>query len=111
MNGLVHAAGAAPSSEQAKVAGVIVEWKANVAEGEVDGFAGAAVDHRVRDLCWRTNRSARRSVRPSSSVGATVTVVPATVTLRKWKTCVADVGMGALPHFDPFSLVGDQPMP
>ena len=40
MNGLVHAAGAAPSSEQANVAGVTVEWKANVAEGEVDGFAG-----------------------------------------------------------------------
>ena len=49
-------------------------------------------------------------VRPSSSVGATVTVVPLTVTSRKWYTWLAEVGAVAEPHFDPFSFVGLQPM-
>jgi len=110
VNGLVHAAGAAPSSEQAKVAGVIVEWKANVAEGEVDGFAGE-LSITVSGILLANEYVFTSNVRPSSSVGATVTVVPATVTLMKWKTAVADLGMGALPQFDPVSLVGDQPRP
>ena len=47
---------------------------------------------------------------PVESVGATVIEVPDTVTLRKWKTWVSEVGAGAEPHALPLRLVGDQPM-
>jgi hypothetical protein len=40
-------------------------------------------------------------VRPASSVGATVTVVPLTVTSRKWYTWLAEVGAVAEPQRDP----------
>ena len=49
-------------------------------------------------------------VRPYSSVGATVTVVPDTVTSRKWNTWSAEVGGVALPQLLPVLCVGDQPM-
>jgi hypothetical protein len=47
-------------------------------------------------------------VLPSESVGATVTVVPFTVTRRKWKTRVRELGLGALPQELPLD---PQPMP
>jgi hypothetical protein len=50
-------------------------------------------------------------VRPVSSVGVTVTVLPFTVTRRKWKTWLAEVGFGALPHLLPVPLDGLQPFP
>ena len=110
MTGLVQGAGVPPSIAHAKVAGEMVEWKLNVALREFDGFAGA-LSITVSAIALAKEYVCTSNVRPSSSVGATVTVVPETVTLMKWKTCVADVGSGAPPQRDPVSLFGDQPMP
>ncbi len=49
-------------------------------------------------------------MRPSSSVGATVTCEPFTVTFRKWNTRAAASGTGAAPHFEPLDFVGDHPI-
>ena len=48
-------------------------------------------------------------VRPDESVGVTVIEVPLTVTFKKWKTWLSEVGAVAEPHALPASLVGDQP--
>jgi hypothetical protein len=44
------------------------------------------------------------------SVGVTVTEEPETVTFRKWKSWLLDVGSGAMPHLVPLALVSDQPI-
>ena len=100
----------APSIAQANVAGLIVEWKLNAAEVEFDELGGA-LSITVSAIVFANEYVCTSNVRPSSSVGSTVTVVPETVTLRKWKTCVADVGVAAAPQLVPVSLVGDQPSP
>ena len=110
MTGLVHAVGAAPSSAHVNVAGVIVEWKLSVADRDPVGLAGP-VSMTVSVTVLANEYVCTSNVRPSSSVGATVTDVPETVTLMKWNTCVAEVGTGAPPHLVPFSFVGDQPRP
>ena len=110
MTGLVHGAGVPPSIAHANVAGVIVEWKLNVALPEFVGPAGP-LSMIVSAIALAKEYVCTSKVRPSSSVGATVTVVPATVTLMKWKTCVADVAGVAAPQLVPFSFVGDQPRP
>ena len=40
-----------------------------------------------------------------------MTVLPFTVTSRKWKTCVTEVGVEALPHLLPVPVDGLQPIP
>jgi len=85
VTGLVQAVGAAPSIAHAKVAGLIVEWKLNVAEPEVDGFAGP-LSITVSAIALAKEYVCTSNVRPSSSVGATVTVVPEIVTFMKWNT-------------------------
>ena len=75
----------APSSEHANVAGSTVEWKLNVAVLEVDGLEGP-LSTIVSATVFANEYVCTSNVRPSSSVGATVTVVPETVTLMKWKT-------------------------
>jgi hypothetical protein len=48
---------------------------------------------------------------PAALVGLTVTLLPFTVTSRKWYTWVAEVGMGARPHLLPVRVDGSQPIP
>src|SRR3979490_1867476 len=107
--GLEHVANAAPSSAHSNVAVDVVAWNARFAV--VDEVWGAgplsitvsgappAKSYVVTSKAW-----------PSELVGATVTLVPLTVTLRKWYTWAAEVGVVAAPHRYPLLFEADQPI-
>jgi hypothetical protein len=93
------------------VAGVTVEWNVNAALVAFVGVVGFVSMTVSGGVVLPKEYVLTSKVRPSSSVGATVTDVPDTVTFKKWKTLLAEVGAVAAPHFVPLSDVGDQPMP
>src|SRR3954454_24524880 len=67
------------------------------------GAPGRAMSAPKLYVCWS-------KVRPRESVGVTVTVLPATVTFRKWYSWEPLVGLVAAPHALPVCLLSDQPM-